>query len=1383
MPSPPPPPPPPTAPRLPSLPPPPPAVEVQALDVVVSGNESTAACFASAGCTFSYALALTPLMTAPTSPTSGLNEGETLTVKGHGLSTAAAENVVTVGGQPCDVVSAAVDDTYSAPSCPVTSCTQELQTLITLQCRLPHLDTLAPHAIQLGTRTSAGAFNGYSPALSGATITVTPIVRSFAPSSGSVAGGTLIRFEGDGLSDRLGDLDVTIGGGRCSVTQSNVSSLSCVAPIAADLTSSTNAAVVVRVRGSTAACSVSPCSYTYSRARTPILTGATIVSSPPTSDWTIELAGTFEDDCSDCVVSIGGGTPCALTSTSSTSITCTSAPPLSGTQVITLVSYEWGSGLGDPALPTVEGVELSATSFAPSEVSLAGGTDLVIGGAGFSPTSSKVAVCGKACAVTSVSARTLTCTVPSLLLHASGTHGVNLTNVTTAELDLGYVAPPPPPPGTVDLWSGREGITMQQGKVVAFAFAGLNDTNLPRGRKLSSVTLTVAADRGASGALVVDVRASLECGAADAPPISSADLALSNLAAYDATNATVEWDVQNFVGLDTEESPDLSGLLVDALDARATLEGCSVVVLLAPREGPGWRTFHAPTARDVTKRPFLGFTYVPPTTSDQLAWTSDRSCAVSVSVPTPVPPGGTCTVYDSATQRSVYDSNSCPHVELAATAATTSDSCAMAVNGLDLFSSATGCALDKLVVGRDGVCAALIDPYAPRAACFDTKTQGEGAEQLASWIDALPQGASAMIVSCSRLSWAHNRNDLATALAKLGALNPPTRIDDAYALVGTRGASTPLAEARTACCENPDPVCATCDQTPAFAKADVACGVSAASSASALAAASYVGSWGSAGQLAAVSAVVSGSTAARVGSTASSVFDALAGMQASDVDVYDAECDTALTDGDGSVRFGARLATDGDQSSYWYSAGRPDAVLTLDLGSTQLVKTLKLEWEHPASSVLALYSSSSIGSDWEVGSSIHQASTPPTQLALDGAGDGVLVRRVRLYMADAANATWPVFALRELVAESCVLPEATVTVSSQLAYQRAKTPLVTLVAPRRGSTAGGTRLTISVSGLPASITPSAVTVAIAGTACVVTGVDVQGGRVSCTTGSYGRTSLANPGAGLVQLSVAGLGTAAATAAAHYEYIDLWSRRTTWGGEGYTIPGLETRGDSIWIQNGQRILLDCDISVYMLIVQGALEFDRKDIFMDASYIFVMGGSFTVGTEAEPFLQRAIITLHGSPAAKEIPVYGAKALACRFCTLDLHGKPVLDGRTHTQLAQTAPKGATEIHLMKPVDWDVGSQSILLHAHRAHAPRSLRIRMAPRPALAHPLCTKERGCVCVCSCERCSHSRRHLHGGQRDVRRVRHDWNRRGARRRHPPAAEQGAHVRPLGRDHAL
>ena len=113
-------------------------------------------------------------------------------------------------------------------------------------------------------------------------------------------------------------------------------------------------------------------------------------------------------------------------------------------------------------------------------------------------------------------------------------------------------------------------------------------------------------------------------------------------------------------------------------------------------------------------------------------------------------------------------------------------------------------------------------------------------------------------------------------------------------------------------------------------------------------------------------------------------------------------------------------------------------------------------------------------------------------------------------------------------------------------------------------------------------------------------------------------------------------------------------------------------------------------------QGSLEFDRKDIYLDANYIFVMGGSFIVGTEREPFLQRAVITLHGSPISQEIPVYGAKCLSCRFCTLDLHGKPLLAGRTHTKLARTASPGDFELWLTEPVSWDANSMIAITSTH---------------------------------------------------------------------------------------
>ena len=112
--------------------------------------------------------------------------------------------------------------------------------------------------------------------------------------------------------------------------------------------------------------------------------------------------------------------------------------------------------------------------------------------------------------------------------------------------------------------------------------------------------------------------------------------------------------------------------------------------------------------------------------------------------------------------------------------------------------------------------------------------------------------------------------------------------------------------------------------------------------------------------------------------------------------------------------------------------------------------------------------------------------------------------------------------------------------------------------------------------------------------------------------------------------------------------------------------------------------------------GTLEFDRKDTSLDANYIFVMGGAFTVGTEKDPFLQRAVITLHGSAVATEIPVYGAKTLSCRFCTLDLHGRPLLGGRTHTKLSRTAMAGDTQIWLQEPVDWDANSNIAITSTH---------------------------------------------------------------------------------------
>ena len=206
-----------------------------------------------------------------------------------------------------------------------------------------------------------------------------------------------------------------------------------------------------------------------------------------------------------------------------------------------------------------------------------------------------------------------------------------------------------------------------------------------------------------------------------------------------------------------------------------------------------------------------------------------------------------------------------------------------------------------------------------------------------------------------------------------------------------------------------------------------------------------------------------------------------------------------------------------------------DAVLTLDLGYERHLSELRFEWGASAArSILALYANIISDDGWSVGGFVHQATDALVALNMSDGGAnsaGVSARYLRLYLADAVNflpgggapppgSTGSKFELRELVAASCVLPEAEVTVmGSQLVYQLASTPTVTEVAPRRGSTAGGTAITLSVAGLPSGLTTADVVVSIVGLDCAVTSVSAT--EVTCTTASYGVDSASNPGVGPV----------------------------------------------------------------------------------------------------------------------------------------------------------------------------------------------------------------------------------------------------------------------------
>eukprot|EP00698_Gefionella_okellyi_P011072 TRINITY_DN2904_c0_g2_i1.p1 TRINITY_DN2904_c0_g2~~TRINITY_DN2904_c0_g2_i1.p1 ORF type:complete len:3969 (+),score=910.30 TRINITY_DN2904_c0_g2_i1:483-12389(+) len=255
--------------------------------------------------------------------------------------------------------------------------------------------------------------------------------------------------------------------------------------------------------------------------------------------------------------------------------------------------------------------------------------------------------------------------------------------------------------------------------------------------------------------------------------------------------------------------------------------------------------------------------------------------------------------------------------------------------------------------------------------------------------------------------------------------------------------------------------------------------------------------------------------------------------------------------------------------------------------------------------------------------------------------------------------------------------------SGSFVFDSALTSTVTAVNPNRGSTAGGTAITIQGTAFGAIQGSGFVT--INGVQAVVTSwSDTQ---ILATTGFSGTTAEAR-----VQVTVGSNGVAATSAT--YFYVDLWSRRTTWGNG-----PLPIEGDSIVIPEGRHVLLDVSTPVLNLVViYGNLIFDEVDLTFDAHYVMIIGGSFVVGTESKPFQHRAVITLHGDPRSREIPIYGAKVLALRWGYLDIHGIPKYP--TWTRLAADGKIGDTVLTLqtdMTHSNWQVGDTVIITPSSR--------------------------------------------------------------------------------------
>eukprot|EP00759_Apiculatamorpha_spiralis_P048987 PhF_6_TR44159/c0_g1_i2/m.67600 len=194
-------------------------------------------------------------------------------------------------------------------------------------------------------------------------------------------------------------------------------------------------------------------------------------------------------------------------------------------------------------------------------------------------------------------------------------------------------------------------------------------------------------------------------------------------------------------------------------------------------------------------------------------------------------------------------------------------------------------------------------------------------------------------------------------------------------------------------------------------------------------------------------------------------------------------------------------------------------------------------------------------------------------------------------------------------------------------YSDSLTPTITSIAPSRGSTAGGTVVTLIGTNLQLT------TLIKLGTSTCTLG-QVTSTQLTCTTAFQGITTSAP--VTVVTANGKALG------AFVYEFIDLWSRRTTWGGQ-----SLPEAGDSVVISEGQTVLLDMTPpQMYLIIVMGHLKADENtDLELRCTYIMVNFGRLTIGTPSSPFTKNFTFTLYGNRLTPEIPVHGAKVIALR------------------------------------------------------------------------------------------------------------------------------------------
>jgi hypothetical protein len=149
-------------------------------------------------------------------------------------------------------------------------------------------------------------------------------------------------------------------------------------------------------------------------------------------------------------------------------------------------------------------------------------------------------------------------------------------------------------------------------------------------------------------------------------------------------------------------------------------------------------------------------------------------------------------------------------------------------------------------------------------------------------------------------------------------------------------------------------------------------------------------------------------------------------------------------------------------------------------------------------------------------------------------------------------------------------------------------------------------------------------------------------------------------------------------------VFLWSNPATWPN------GKPTEGSNVIIPAGMTIRLDENPpALGGITINGELEFARKDLQLSAKWILVHG-MFRIGTEQNPFLQKATVTLIDTNTNESIMGMGTRGIMVMGGQLEFHGNP--PPVAWTKIQEHALAGATSIKVLEDVTWKAGDEIVI-------------------------------------------------------------------------------------------